>query len=213
MKDYTKFLGNKNETWQQAVQRLESFNGAEMSEYFSSKDYAYKFSGNKAYTIHKSPPIPLQDIEKTNSETGVKIPQTLVDMLCIEGSFKVGEVLFEIFNDTESNIILSLSQLLNKTGHDEFSDIIKKDILKSIDNYYFFFGVCFPQSDESSFLYYNRAGTFGEMQFTPKNKDLMVRKIIPSMFTGKTDKYTLDSLISDQIDRIIINALTVKGYI
>lgn len=213
MKDYRIFLNQKNETWQQAIERFQNFCEADMKEYFSSKDYSYQFIDNKAYTYQKTEKISSQCIEDFTEKYNVKVPESLINLLCKYGSFRIGDNILEIYDNIAVDTILNLSQVLNIYGYNQFANEISPDILKSLNSYYFFFGVSFPHSEEISFLYFNKAGIFGKMLFAPNNKGLVLQKTLPSMFSGNIDKYTLDSLISNQIDRVIINALTVRGYI
>lgn len=213
MKDYNLFLNKKDETWQQALERYHSFCEADMKDYFSNKEYSYRFIDNSAYKYHQEGKVSAQSIEDFTTKYNVKVPQELISLLQNYGSFRIGESIFEIYDDIGTDTILTLSQLLGVYGYDEFATRISESMLKSLDGYYFFFGVSFPHSDEISFLFFNKTGSFGKMLFAPKNQDLVLQKVLPSMFNGSIDKYTLDSLISNQIDRVITNALTVRGYI
>lgn len=212
VKNYKVFLGTQSETWQQALDRYERFRQSEMLDYFSTKDYSYYFRDNKAYDFllgKKVSPALLADFEM---QRGVRVPDELEKLLCAFGTFQIGEV-FDIFGGLEQSVFPNLSKLLLSYGYESLLNQIGSGMLKSLDSFYFFFGVSFPGSDEMSFLYFSKAGTFGEMVIAPKNEQLVLKKVLPAMFNGSADKYTLDSLLENQIDRVVINALTVKGYI
>jgi len=213
MKDYKVFLEQKNETWKQALERFQNFCEADMKDYFSTKDYSYHFADNKSYALYHTGKVSSGYLAGLASMYNINIPDELEDMLDNYGTFRIGDTLLEIYNDSGSETILTLPLILEKYG---FKDIIEKigpGMLKSLSNFYYFFGVSFPKSPEITFLYFSKAGNFGKMLFSPHNQDLVLRKILPSMFNGSIDKYSLSSLISNQVDRVIINALTVKGYI
>ncbi len=213
MLDYKIFLGTKSETWQQAIARFEKFSEAEMKDYFSTKDYSYRFLDNKSYSFHSTGKVSTSYINDFEESRLVTVPDELSDLLSNHGTFTIGDSLLEIFGGNRSEVILTLPQILTKYGHADFIGQIGEGMLKSLSGFYFFFGVSFAESDEMSFLYFSKAGIFGKMLFAPNNPSLVLQKVLPTMFNGSIDKYTLDNLISSQIDRIIINALTVKGYI
>ncbi len=213
MKDYKIFLTQKNETWQQAISRFQDFLETDMKDYFSNKEYSYRFADNKAYTYYQADKVSTQCIQDFMAKYNVNVPAGLTELLCDHGPFRIGNTLLEIYDDIGIDNILTLPQILSMYGHDNFINQISPGMLKSLSSFYFFFGVSFPHSEEMSFLYFNKAGNFGKMLFAPNNYALVLQKILPSMFNGSIDKYTLDSLISNQIDRVIINALTVRGYI
>lgn len=209
MKDYKIFLGSPTETWREALERFKRFCEADMKDYFSTKDYSYHFSSNSSY--HYQPKALLSEsyISEFSEARSITIPPSLVDMLCKHGAFRIGDNPLDIFDDGFFN----LSQVLTNYGYEEFVGEIKPGMLKSLNEFYFFFGVSFSQSEEMSFLFFNKSGSFGQMLFAPHNKGLLLDKVLPSMFNGTADRYTLDSLISKLIDRVVINALTVRGYI
>jgi hypothetical protein len=214
MLDYKLFFTLKNETWQQALDRYIMFCEADMKDYFLTKTYAYRFADNKAYTLHTPQAIEPQSIDLFTANWGIEVPRQLTDLLCTYGAMCIGDGLLTLFDDKEqSSPILSLSQVLDKYGYSDFIQQIRPGILKSVSGFYFFFGVIFAQSDEMAFLYFSKAGHFGKMLFSKVNQDLVLNKILPAMFNGSIDKYTLDTLISSLIDRVIINALTVRGYL
>lgn len=213
MGDYKTFLGTKGETWQQAIARYKRFCEVEMKDYFSKKDYSYRFFDNKSYAYHSTGKVSASYIDHFEGHQGVGVPEDLVDLLSNHGAFTIGDSLLKIFGGNHEDVILTLPQMLTKYGHATFVDQIGEGMLKSLSGFYFFFGVSFPESDEMSFLYFSKAGNFGKMLFAANNPSLVLQKVLPAMFNGSADKYTLDTLISSQIDRVIINALTVKGYI
>lgn len=213
MEDYRIFLGQKNETWQQAIDRFLKFREAEMKSYFSKKEYRYRFAENHAYAYHLTGKVSKHYISGFEMRDGIGVPDELIELVCNHGAFKIGDSIFEIFSEKEEEAIMTLPQVLTKYGYSSFIDKIGSGMLKSLSGFYFFFGVSFPESDEMSFLYFSKAGTFGKMLFSPNNPALVLQKVLPAMFNGSADKYTLDSLISNQIDRVVVNALTVKGYI
>ncbi|MDL2214821.1 hypothetical protein LJC00_01365 [Dysgonomonas sp. OttesenSCG-928-M03] len=213
MKNYKTFLTQKNETWEDAISRFQYFRKADMKDYFSNKEYSYHFADNKAYTYYQSDKVSAQCISDFIAKYNVNIPQDLINLLCHHGPFRIGDSLLEIYDDIGIDTIVTLSQVLSIYGYGDFINQISPGMLKSLNGFYFFFGVSFPHSKEPGFLYFNKAGNFGKMLFAPNNHALVLQKILPSMFNGSIDKYTLDSLISTQIDRVIINALAVRGYI
>lgn len=213
MEDYRIFLGTKNETWQQAIDRFLRFREAEMKSYFSKKEYSYRFAENNAYAYRPTGKVSKRYITEFEEKDEAGVPDALVDLLCKHGAFKIGDGLFEIFSEKEEEAIMTLPQILTKYGYANFVEKIGTGMLRSLSGFYFFFGVSFPESEEMSFLYFSKAGNFGKMLFSPDNPALVLQKVLPSMFNGSIDKYTLDNLISNQIDRVVVNALTVKGYI
>ncbi len=213
MKNYNTFLASKNENWQESLLRYASFCDAEMLEYFSLKDYSYHFRDNKSYNLHfheKISPALIADFE---IRTAINVPDNLTDMLCIHGGFSIGEGLMDIFGGYDQAVFPNLEQVLLKFGYDDFVNKIGSGMLKSLKGFYFFFGVSFPQSDEMSFLYFSKAGNFGKMIFAPQNEALVLNKILPAMFNGSAEKFTLDGLLNNQMDRVIINALKGEGDI
>lgn len=213
MEDYKTFLGTKSETWSQAIDRFKRFCKAEMTDYFSKKDYSYRFADNTAYSYHPKGKVAVAYINDFETHHDVSVPESLVGLLSNHGAFAIGDGLLEIFGADQEQAILTLPEILTKYGHASFIEKIGGGMLRSLSGFYFFFGVSFPDSDEMSFLYFSKAGNFGKMLFAANNHALVLQKILPSMFNGSIDKYTLDNLISNQIDRVVINALTVKGYI
>jgi len=214
MKDYKVFLRQKNETWQQALERFFSFREADMQEYFSNKDYPYRFADNRAYDYYPLEKVPEQYFADFSNQNNINVPENLRNMLIHHGGFRIGASLLEIYSDTiENRILFTLRDILIEYGYKDFIEKIGTGMLKSLSNYYFFFGVSFPESEEFEFLFFDKAGNFGKMLFAVNNEDIVLKKILPSMFNGSIDKFTLDELITIQIDRVIINALTVKGYI
>lgn len=213
MENYRIFLGSENETWQQAIDRFLRFREAEMKNYFSKKDYPYRFSENRSYAYHPEGKVSKRYIANFEEKYEVGIPEELADLLSNHGGFRIGDSLLEVFSEKGEEIILTLPLILEKYGYSNFVNKIGPGMLRSLSGYYFFFGISFPESDEMAFLYFSKAGTFGKMLFSPDNPALVLQKVLPSMFNGSTEKYTLDNLISSQIDRVVVNALTVKGYI
>lgn len=213
MADYRTFLGTKGETWKQAIARFKKFREVEMTDYFSTKNYPYRFIDNAAYSYHSTAKVSADYIADFEKRREVTIPEELVALLSDHGPFTIGDSLLEVFGGNHNEVILTLPQILTKYGHAGFVDQIGGGMLRSLTGFYFFFGVSFPDSDEMSFLYFSKAGNFGKMLFAANNPSLVLQKILPSMFNGSIDKYTLDTLISNQVDRVIVNALTVKGYI
>lgn len=213
MKDYKNFLTKKNETWQQALNRFEAFCHADMKDYFSTKDYSYSFSNNKSYKLYRTETVSPEYISGFTSDNNINVPDELKNLLCNFGTFRIGDTLFEIFNNTGTYAILTLQQILDKFDYGKFTELIGPGMFKSLSSYYYFFGVSFPLSAEMTFIYFTKAGNFGKMLFSQDNQEIVLQKILPSMFNGSIEKYTLNSLVSNQIDRIIINALMVKGYI
>lgn len=213
MKNYKTFLAPKDEVWQQAIDRYNLFREAEMQEYFSRKDYSYHFRDNRAYDLSFAPKISPAIIADFEIRTGINVPDGLTDMLCTHGGFKIGEGILDIFGGRDQAVFPNLEQTFAKYGYAGFTTKIGSGMLKSLNGFYFFFGISFPESEEMSFLYFTKAGNFGKMLFAPQNENLVLKKVLPAMFNGSSEKFTLDGLISNQIDRVIINALTVKGYI
>lgn len=213
MEDYKIFLGSKSETWQQAIARFKKFREVEMKDYFSTKDYAYRFMDNIAYSYHSTAKVPASYIADFEKRREVTVPEELISLLSDHGPFTIGDSLLEIFGGNHDEVILTLPEILAKYGHAGFVDQIGGGMLRSLTGFYFFFGVSFPDSDEMSFLYFSKSGNFGKMLFAANNPSLVLQKVLPAMFNGSADKYTLNTLISNQVDRVVINALTVKGYI
>jgi|GEM_PF-1993343 len=214
MKDYKVFLGKRNETWRQALERFFRFREADMLEYFANKDYSYRFADNKAYNYYSLDKIPQEYFLEFTVQYNITVPDSLQDMLISNGGFRIGDSLLEVYADRqEERILFTLPQVLKLYGYDGILEKIGAGMLKSISGYYFFFGISFPESEEFEFLFFNKAGSFGKMLFAPHNEDLMIKKVFPSMFNGSIDKYSFDELISTQIDRVVINALTVRGYL
>jgi hypothetical protein len=213
MKSYKQFLSSKNETWKQAIARFKSFRDADMKEYFSCKDYSYRFADNKAYNLYMLDKVQDEWVVSFNEERNVRVPVPLADLLCGDGPFRIGDTLFEVFNSVDKGLFMNLSELLNLYGYGYFLERVSSSMLKSLDGYYYFFGVSFPQSEEPDFLFFNKAGFFGKMLFSPHNEAVVLQKVLPSMFRGAIDKYDINSLINNQIDRVVVNALTVRGYI
>lgn len=210
MKDYKVFLSKKNETWQQAIERYQRFCEAEMKEYFDTP-YPYRFINNPAYQFHQLGAEPAEKIQSLEDKFRVKIPVDLADLLVHTGAFRIGNGMFELFHGSKE--MLTLVEVMQAYGYDKLLEQMGEGMLKSMNQYYFFFGVTFPQTDGASFLYFNKAMEFGKMPINDDNHAEALKKIFPSMFNGSADKFTLDDLISNQIDRVIINGLTVKGYI
>lgn len=215
MKNYKDFLSRDNESWSQAIKRYKSFLETDVSEYSTKglyKDLSYRFATNPAYQLYNTGKVSKQTVTDFIEREGLKIPIDLIDLMCIHGTFLIGSGILELFNK-EDQTFCTLSQILIMYDYEHYLSDIGKGMLKSLNSYYFFFGVSFPQTDEASFLYFNKAGNFGKMHVSEMNPDQFLKKTLPAMFNGSIDKYTLDSLISNQIDRVIINALTVRGYI
>lgn len=213
MKNYKAFFAPKNETWQQAIARYNVFRDAEMLDYFSVKDYSYHFKDNRAYDLAFSGKVSPAVIADFEIRTGINVPDSLTDMLCLQGGFRIGQGLLDIFGGNDQSVFPNLEQVLVEYGYENFVSEIGSGMLKSLNSFYFFWGVSFPESDEMSFLYFSKAGNFGKMLFAPDNRDLVLNKVLPAMFNGSAEKFSLDGILSNQIDRVIINALTVKGYI
>lgn len=211
MKDYKIFLTQKNETWKQALERYKSFLAADMKGYFD-KDYDYRFGSNSAYTYRETGVLKKDDIEEFSFQNQINVPSELVQLMCNHGTFKIGEGILEIFNKSIDSF-MTLSDVMEEYSYKDIQEQIGPGMLKSMNGFYRFFGVSFPQSDETSFLFFDKSGSFGKMHLFRKNPDMALKKILPSMFNGSIEKFTLDSLISNQIDRVIINALMVRGYI
>ncbi|MFV0468944.1 MAG: hypothetical protein ACK5MK_08480 [Dysgonomonas sp.] len=211
MKNYREFLSSKDETWRQAIDRYLRFIDADMKGYFD-KDYSYRFADNPSYIYHRTEKVSHAVISAFTDNTKVNVPPDLSDLLCIHGAFNVGDGLFEIFG-RQDQLFMTLNQVLERFGHSDFIDKIGIGMQKSLNGFYFFFGVSFPNSDETGFLFFSKSGYFGKMLYSSINPDIMLKKVLPSMFNGSIEKFTLDSLISSQMDRVIINALTVRGYI
>ena len=210
--DYKTFFSAGNETWKTAIDRYRSFLNANMPDYFPQKNYPYTFAENTAYTFHYSNKIEETYLSDFTTQTQIKVPADLKYLLSVYGTFYIGNNLLKIF-DEEENIFLTLGILLEKFGYTDILQDVGDGMLKSLNSFYYFFGLSFPQADETSFLYFNKAGNYGKISLSKDNKQMALRKTLPSMFNGSIDKYTLDNLISNQIDRIITNALTVRGYI
>ncbi|MDH6354798.1 hypothetical protein M2132_001129 [Dysgonomonas sp. PH5-45] len=212
MKNYKTLLTQKGETWQEALTRYERFLKADMLQYFTVKDYSYTFSENEAYLLHQDGKVLTRFIRNFSEEHNINVPDNLTDLMCNYGTFTVGDSLLEIFNQADDTF-MTLSEILQSYNYDSLLAEIGPGMLKSLNGFYFFFGISFPQTDQTSFLYFSKAGNFGIMHLSENNHEEALRKTLPSMFNGSIDKFTLDSLISNQIDRIIINALMVRGYI
>lgn len=210
MKDYKVFLSKKNETWQQAIERYQNFCEADMEEYFKTP-YPYRFINNPAYRFHPSAPESIDTIQSLEDKLRIKIPDSLKDLFTTKGAFTIGNGMFELFHGSKE--IQTLVEVMNTYGYDKLLEQMGSGMLKSMNQYYFFFGITFPQTDAACFLYFNKAMEFGKMPINDDNHEEALRKIFPSMFNGSADKFSLDDLISNQIDRVIINGLTVKGYI
>lgn len=213
MKDYRIFLESRNESWQDALNRYQRFCDADMKEYFATKDYSYRFADNDAYKYHKGKRVMDKWIGAFSSLHAMKVPDTLSNMLCQHGGFCIGHDMLKIFDNNDADIFRSITEMVNEYGDAEFVSKISPTMLKSVSTFYYFFGVSFPLSDEVGFLYFDKSGKFGKMLFSKINEDLVLNKVLPSMFNGSADKSSLDVLISEQINRVIINALAVKGYI
>lgn len=210
MNNYKELLSNHSETWQQAIDRYISFTQTDMKEYFSTTE-TYFFKDNDTYTYHSGQKYSSHYIETFGSQRSHHVPSDLVDLLTKHGCFKIGKGIFEIFSEEKG--FLNLSQALSLYNLSNIEERISDNMLESLNQYYFFFGVAFPQADEISFLYFDKGGHLGKMYIHVDNIDLTVKKTLPAMFSGKVDQYTLDTLIENQMDRIITNALIVRGYI
>lgn len=210
MKNYKELLGQPNETWQQAIERYQAFGEVEMNDYFN-KEYPYRFESNPAYTYHREGKMTAEYLNNFAKNHTTNIPDELVNMLTQHGAFAIGDTLFEIFDSRKG--IMTLEQVMKDYHYEALAEQMGAGVLDSMNGYYFFFGVTFPQTDEASFLFFNKAGNCGKMHIDTKNHAQVLKKVFPSMFNGSIDKYTVDSLISNQLDRVIVNALKVKGYI
>lgn len=210
MKDYKEFLSKKNETWQEAIQRYLSFCEAEMQEYFNTP-YPYKFINNSAYHFHQPKAEPIAKIQAIEEKLRIKLPESLKKLLTTIGAFSIGNGMLELFDGSKET--QTLVDVMQSYGYDKLLEQMGSGMLKSMNQFYFFFGVSFPQTDAACFLYFNKAMEFGKMPIDDDNHAEALKKTFPSMFNGSTEKLSLDDLISNQIDRVVINALTVKGYI
>ena len=210
MKNYKSLLSNQNETWKHAINRYLDFTKADMKDYFSTPE-SFFFKDSDAYCYHGGSKFTQLFINKFESERNHHIPSDLVDLLTKHGCFTIGRGIFEIF--TEEKGFLNMSQALALYNLNKIAEQVSDSMMDSLNQYYFFFGVSFPQSDEISFLYFDKAGHLGKMYIHVENIDMTLKKTLPAMFNGKQDQYTLASLISSQIDRVITNALIVKGFV
>lgn len=213
MKNYRDFLGNKSETWHQAIDRYQHFCHADMAEYFSSKGYSYKFADNKSYVLKVNRQIPVKVLTDFEPAIGFNVPSDLKAMLSTYGPVSIGDNLFEMFDNIHRPAFVPFTEVFTDFGMAEIIGKVKPAVSKSISGFYSFFGVSFKQSDEVSFLFFSKAGNFGKLLYRKANPDDFLNNALPAMFNGSFDKYSLDQLISNQIDRIITNALTVRGYI
>lgn len=214
MKDYKIFYAPKNESWQAALDRYKDFLNADMLSYFSVKDYSYSFKDNKAYILTDKPTVNMDVISDFQIRNAINVPIDLVDLLSVHGSFKIGQNIFDVIGGDNKDVVFpNLTQILKDLGYAKFADQIPTGMLKSLNGFYYFFAVAFPESEEMSLLYFSKSGNFGKMIFAPQNQALVLEKILPAMFNGNADKFTLNDLLSSQIDRIITNALTVRGYL
>lgn len=210
MKNYKSLLSDQHETWQHAIDRYLNFTKADMKDFFPIPQ-SYFFKDNESYCYHSGSKYSQLFIDKFESERSHHIPYDLADLLTKHGCFTIGRGIFEIF--TEEKGFLNLTQALDFYNLNKVVEQISDSMLDSLNQYYFFFGVSFPQSDEISFLYFDKAGHLGKMYIHIENIDMTIKKTLPAMFNGKQDQYTLTSLIGSQIDRVIINALIVKGFV
>lgn len=211
MKDYKTFLSTRQETWHDALIRYKRFLEADMKDYFPVP-YSYSFIGNKGYAFQEVDKISPSVLERFSEETGVKVPDDLFDLMCNKGAFQIGESLFNFFSEKEQ-VIMTLSEVLQYHGYSDYLELIKRGMLRSMSGFYFFFASTFVQKDEVTILYFSKGGYFGLMNISRINPLVFFKKTLPSMFNGSAEKLTLDTLISSQIDRIILNALVVRGYI
>ena len=210
MKNYKELFGQPNETWLQAIDRFKSFCETDMNDYFD-KEFSSKFSSNPAYTYHREGKMTVEYLDNFAKKHATNIPDSLINLLALHGAFNIGDTIFEIFDSRKG--IMTLDQILKEYKYDTLAKEMGAGMLDSMNEYYFFFGVTFPQTDEASFLFFNKAGSCGKMHIDNTNHDQVLKKTFPSMFNGSIDKYTVDSLISNQLDRVITNALKVKNYI
>lgn len=210
MKDYKELLSDHSETWQQAIDRYIRFTETDMKDYFSPSQ-SYLFKDNESYQYHNGTPYSQVFIDKFEADHKHHIPTDLAQLLSTRGAFTIGKGLFTLF--PESTGFLNLSQVLDMFNMDNVTQRVSLNVLESINQYYYFFGVSFPQTDEVSFLFFDKAGHLGKMYVHVENIDLTIKKTLPSLFSGKVDHYTLDTLMGMAMDRVITNALIVKGYI
>lgn len=210
MKNYKSLLSDQHETWQHAINRYIGFTNADMKDYFPMHE-SYFFKDNDAYCYHKGSKYSQLFVDKFESERNHHIPSDLVDLLTKNGCFKIGKGLFEIFPEEKG--FLNLSQALDIYNLNNITSQLSDSMLESLNQYYFFFGVSFPQSDEISFLYFDKAGHLGKMYIHIENIDMTLKKTLPAMFNGKLEQYTLASLMGIQVNRIITNALIVRGFV
>ncbi|WP_163319437.1 hypothetical protein [Dysgonomonas sp. 520] len=211
MRDYkTFFLKEKNESWRYALDRYKDFLNSDMKNYSGKNDYSYRFIDNSSYQFHLRPRVPQSVMTDFTKENDMKVPFPLINMMCNYGTFKIGSGIMEVFDD---KMFRNLSEMLMYCGAASFINSIGLGVLTSLNQYYYFFGISFPESEEPSFLYFNKSGYFGKMTFARNNPDYVLKKILPSMFNGSIERFTLDSLISNQVDRVITSALVVRGYI
>lgn len=210
MKNYKDLLGDSNETWLHAIERYQFFCNEQMNEYFDIQ-HPYQFSNNPAYAYHAKAKMTPHYLNDFGNKHATHIPDSLIGLLTHHGAFTIGNTILQIFDHNTG--IMTLQQVVEQYNYQSIVNLMGTGMFDSINEYYFFFGVTFPQTDEASFLFFSRAGLCGKMHINTDNHHQVLKKVFPSMFNGSIDKYTTDSLISNQIDRVIINALKVKGYI
>lgn len=210
MKDYSTFFGHKDETWQQAIDRYISFTETDMKDFFGGTN-SYFFKDNPMYVYHQGDKYSIEYLKEFEKNHKLHVPLDLVDLLSIHGSFSIGNNIFEIFSQEKG--LTFLASALDMYNFNNVIDETSTSMLESLDQYYYFFGVTFPQSDEISFLFADRGAHFGKMYMHVNNLDITLKKTLPDMFKGKNDYMSLNNLISNQIDRVITNALIVKDFI
>lgn len=210
MKDYKELLSDHSETWQQAIKRYITFTETDMREYFSIPQ-PYFFRDNEGYTYHTGETYSDDYIDRFETEHKHHIPADLSDLLRKHGCFSIGRGIFEIFPEAKG--FLNISEVFAMYNMGNIAERMSANMLDSINQYYYFFAVSFPQADEVSFLYFDKAGHLGKMYVHVENIELTVKKTIPAMFSGKVDQFTLDTLMGMVADRVITNALIVKDFI
>lgn len=209
--------GPPKETWQQALQRLESFCSLTLDSYTDEDtgelvevSYAQQYNAGEILYITRKEPLERMNLYEHGLQ--VAVPPQLKELMCGHGAFhmdlpgRFDQSIFEIYDseyDYSPNIkpfSKAIAYHFSSTHHllaqlDEYRK-------KLLDENCFFFGCTNYDHQNKGYLYFDRRGGWGSYYFQDEDFPASSRRLTP-LLDGKAEIETLDELLVKQINHFI----------
>ncbi|MFV0480473.1 MAG: SMI1/KNR4 family protein [Campylobacteraceae bacterium] len=218
MGSYKDLLAPKSATYKEAIAKYEEFTKTDLGAFFGLDEEFYITDEYGAVGIEKFEKTSIKLIEKIETENGFKFPKELKELYTNFGGFEINEAKgLTVFEPKDNFFFLNeFTNCVYEDTYTKYSNTLSMEQLKELKDNFFFFAIGSYDDDGGSsrmFYFHKSEGYFAEIELLTANYPVMTKETFPAFFSKTAPKSTLDELIANQINRVILYLLTTMDLV